>query len=54
MVVPVVREAPRWLFVTLLSLRLANSLIVRTYFSPDEYWQGPEVAHRLVFGTGFL
>lgn len=34
--------------------RILNALIVRTYFNPDEYWQGPEVAHVLVFGTGML
>lgn len=26
------------------------SIFIRTSFDPDEYWQGPEVAHRLVFG----
>ena len=30
--------------------RLCLAWIVRTAFDPDEYWQGPEVAHRLVFG----
>ncbi|KAF4319364.1 hypothetical protein BBI17_006618 [Phytophthora kernoviae] len=34
--------------------RLWNSLFVRSSFNPDEYWQGPEVAHRLVFGYGHL
>lgn len=38
----------------LLMLRLLNALLVRTYFNPDEYWQGPEVAHRVAFGYGFL
>ena len=38
----------------LLVLRLVNSLCVQTWFTADEYWQGPEVAHRLVFGTGAL
>ena len=34
--------------------RLANAVVLRTYFNPDEYWQGPEVAHRWVFGYGHL
>ena len=39
-------------FPVLLLFRVANSLCVRTYFTPDEYWQGPEVAHGMVFGYG--
>eukprot|EP00898_Chlorokybus_atmophyticus_P007326 jgi/Chlat1/7595/Chrsp64S07151 len=34
--------------------RLANALLVQTYFNADEYWQSLEVAHRLVFGYGYL
>lgn len=34
----------------LVAWRLLLSRLVRTAFDPDEYWQGPEVAHRLVFG----
>jgi hypothetical protein len=34
--------------------RLCNALLVATYFSPDEFWQGPEVAHWIAFGTGNL
>lgn len=30
--------------------RVANTFLVQTAFDPDEYWQGPEVAHRIVFG----
>lgn len=30
--------------------RVLLAVCVRTSFDPDEYWQGPEVAHRLVFG----
>ncbi|EKX54838.1 hypothetical protein GUITHDRAFT_131834 [Guillardia theta CCMP2712] len=25
-----------------------------TYFVPDEYWQAPEVAHRMAYGYGYL
>lgn len=34
----------------LLLLRICNSLLISTTFAPDEWYQGPEVAHRLVFG----
>lgn len=33
-----------------LAVRLINSLLVQTYFNPDEHWQALEVAHRTVFG----
>lgn len=32
--------------------RCLNALCVATFHSPDEYFQAPEVAHRLVFGVG--
>ncbi len=38
----------------LVIFRLVNALCIQTYFTADEYYQGPEVAHRLVFGTGLL
>lgn len=38
----------------LVAFRLLNSLVVRTSFTPDEFWQGPEPAHLLAFGTGHL
>ncbi|XP_057532071.1 mannosyltransferase APTG1 isoform X2 [Amaranthus tricolor] len=37
-----------------LAARIVNSLVVQTYFNPDEHWQSLEVAHRLVFGYGHL
>ena len=33
--------------------RIVNALVIRTAFSPDEYWQSLEVAHRIVFGCAF-
>ena len=36
------------------AFRLLNAFAVQTYFNADEFWQGPEVAHRFVFGYGFL
>ena len=41
-----------WAFV--LTFRVANALVVDTYFNPDEFWQGPEIAHNIVFGYGHL
>jgi hypothetical protein len=40
--------------VLLALLRALDALSLGTYFNPDEYWQGPEVAHTLVFGVGLL
>lgn len=37
-----------------LAARICNSLMVQTYFNPDEHWQALEVAHRTVFGYGHL
>lgn len=34
----------------ILAWRLFLGWWINTSFDPDEYWQGPEVAHRLVFG----
>ncbi|KAJ9189502.1 hypothetical protein P3X46_000787 [Hevea brasiliensis] len=34
--------------------RIANSLLIQTYFNPDEHWQALEVAHCIVFGYGHL
>lgn len=33
-----------------LTLRLMSTVVVQTWFVPDEYWQAPEIAHRMVFG----
>lgn len=40
-------------FPLLAVFRLCSALLVQTYFNPDEYWQGPEIAHRLVFARGY-
>jgi phosphatidylinositol glycan class B len=42
------------LFGVALLFRLANAVLTRTYAAPDEHWQAPEVAHRLVFGSGYM
>ncbi|KAF2314365.1 hypothetical protein GH714_025720 [Hevea brasiliensis] len=38
------------IFALCLAFRIANSLLIQTYFNPDEHWQALEVAHRIVFG----
>jgi GPI mannosyltransferase 3 len=38
----------------LIVYRIVNTFCVQTYFNPDEFWQGPEVAHRMVYGVGHL
>lgn len=44
----------RRVFYLCLAVRMVNSLLVQTYFNPDEHWQSLEVAHRLVFGYRIL
>ena len=45
----------RWgLFALCAAFRVVNAFVVRTYFNADEYWQSLEVAHRMVFGYGYL
>ncbi|KAA8535457.1 hypothetical protein F0562_030460 [Nyssa sinensis] len=41
-------------FVLCLAIRMVNSLLVQTYFNPDEHWQALEVAHHITFGYGHL
>ncbi|VDN30781.1 unnamed protein product [Gongylonema pulchrum] len=43
----------RMLF-ALIIFRLLNALLVRTYFVPDELFQSVEVAHRAVYGVGYV
>jgi phosphatidylinositol glycan class B len=43
-----------FVFIICLLFRFLNAFLTRTYDNPDEYWQGQEVAHHLVFGTGYL
>ncbi|XP_044756159.1 GPI mannosyltransferase 3 [Coccinella septempunctata] len=37
-----------------LALRIASVFFVRTFYEADEYWQSLEVAHKFVFGYGYL
>ena len=42
--------SPGKVFAFCLAFRVANALLVQTYFNPDEHWQALEVAHRITFG----
>ena len=46
----VIYPSKNWLFPALLLFRVINAVIIQTFFVPDEFWQGPEVAHRVAFG----
>ena len=48
------RQADIAILLGLIVFRAINACLVRTYFSPDEYWQALEVAHRITFGYGYL
>lgn len=37
-----------------LFVRFVSVFLVQTYFVADEYWQSLEVAHKIVFGYGYL
>lgn len=34
-------------------VRTLEILLLRTYYCADEFWQGPEIAHKLVYGYGY-
>lgn len=45
------QEAPGGiLFLALLAFRIANALLLRTFFQPDEFYQALEPAWQLTFG----
>ena len=47
-------KSPFWLFVGLFLFRLSNALSITTLLFPDEWWQFGEVAHKVVYGSGYL
>ncbi|XP_031394344.1 GPI mannosyltransferase 3 isoform X2 [Punica granatum] len=47
-------HSERNVFLLCLAMRAVNSLLVQTYFNPDEHWQALEVAHKIAFGYGHL
>lgn len=51
---PIQLSSSKRIFLLCLVLRILNSLLVQTYFNPDEHWQALEVAHRITFGYGHL
>lgn len=44
----------RQIWLLLLAYHLTLACLNNTYFQADEYWQATEVAHRVVFGYGYL
>lgn len=49
------KEISTKLFLLFLTFRFLNAIFLsKTFFQPDEYWQSLEVAHRFVFGYGYL
>ncbi|XP_064606648.1 GPI mannosyltransferase 3-like [Liolophura sinensis] len=49
-----IMSSDQQLFLGLFAFRTVNALLVQTYFVPDEFWQSQEVAHKMVFGYGYL
>ncbi|KAI8828672.1 Alg9-like mannosyltransferase family-domain-containing protein [Chytriomyces cf. hyalinus JEL632] len=46
---------PSWIVIAcIIGFRTYNALLIKTFFSPDEYWQSLEIAHEYVFGYGHL
>ena len=48
-----IQEIPNDLFYKLWIFRIFNTLVIDTYFDPDEYFQSLEIAHAKVFGIGY-
>lgn len=42
------------IFALFLLIRIASIIFVQTFYEADEYWQSLEVAHKVVFGYGYL
>eukprot|EP00833_Pecoramyces_ruminatium_P004060 jgi/Orpsp1_1/1178092/evm.model.c7180000063995.1 len=42
------------IFLMLILFRFYNSISLKTFFVPDEYWQSIEVAHNFIFDYGYL
>jgi phosphatidylinositol glycan class B len=40
-------------FISIIVLRLSQLFLDYNYDRPDEYWQGPEIAHKMAYGYGF-
>lgn len=41
-------------FLIALIIRLSSVFLTKTFFVPDEFWQSTEIAHRKVFGYGYV
>lgn len=42
------------LLLALIVFRICNAVTLKTSFVPDEYWQSVEIAHRWVYGRGYV
>jgi phosphatidylinositol glycan class B len=47
------RHSLRTLFIAASIVRVVSALWNCTYAAPDEHWQAPEIAHRIVYGVGY-
>ena len=44
----------RFQYINLVTLKIiVVVLFLKTYDHPDEYWQGPEIAHKIFYGYGY-
>ena len=42
-------ESVNLIYLFVILYRIFNSLVVKSFFSPDEYWQSIEIAHKLTY-----
>jgi hypothetical protein len=47
-------DLPQSIWILIFAFRVNNALSTATFFQPDEFYQSLEVAHRFVFGYGYL
>lgn len=41
------------IFIFSIVIRTFQSFFTKTALAADEFWQGPEIAHNIVFGYGY-
>ena len=46
-------ELAHIMYLSVVCVRVLMGVLSESWYVPDETWQSVEVAHRLVFGTGF-
>lgn len=47
------RKYLKYLPIFILLRTILCLVLVRNYDHPDEYWQGPEIAHKIYYGYGY-